>query len=172
MKKIKNKGILFWITGISGSGKTQMAKKISKQISKHYGPTICISGNDLRNIFDLKKYTKEERLLVAIKFRKFYKYVTAQNINVIFAVISMRDSIREWNRQNIPNYVEIYIKSDVKKIIKTGKKQIYKNFKTNIVGLDITPELPKSPNIIIENNFKKNIVQLSSELLKKIRSTI
>ena len=136
MKKIKNKGILFWITGISGSGKTQMAKKISKQISKHYGPTICISGDDLRNIFDLKKYTKEERLSNAIKFRKFYKYVTAQNINVIFAVVSMFDSIREWNRKNIPNYVEIYIKSDIKKIIKTGKKQTYKDFKTNIIRND------------------------------------
>ena len=91
---------------------------------------------------------------------------------IIFAVISMFDSIREWNRKNIPNYVEIYIKSDIEKIIKTGKKRTYKDFKTNIVGLDITPELPKSPNIIIENNFKKNIVQLSSELLKKIKSTI
>ena len=172
MKKIKNKGILFWITGFSGSGKTRIAKKISKQISKHFGPTICISGDDLRNIFDLKKYTKEARLSNAIKFRKFYKYVTAQNINVIFAVVSMFDSIREWNRKNIPNYVEIYIKSDIKKIIKTGKKQTYKDFKTNIVGLDITPELPKSPNIIIENNFKKSIAELSSELLKKIKSTI
>ena len=84
----------------------------------------------------------------------------------------MFDCIREWNRKNIPNYVEIYIKSDIKKIIKTGKKRTYKDFKTNIVGLDITPELPKSPNIIIENNFKKNILQLSSELLKKIKSTI
>ncbi len=172
MKKIKNKGILFWITGLSGSGKTQMAKKISKQISKYYGPTIYFSGDDLRNIFDLKKYTKEARLSVAIKFRKFYKYVIAQNINVIYAVIGMFDSIREWNRKNIPNYVEIYIKSDIKKIIKTGKKRTYKDFKTNIVGLDITPELPKSPNIIIENNFKKNIAQLSNELLKKIKTTI
>ena len=73
MKKIKNKGILFWITGFSGSGKTRIAKKISKQISKHFGPTICISGDDLRNIFDLKKYTKEARLSNAIKFRKFLK---------------------------------------------------------------------------------------------------
>ena len=174
MKKVKNKGILFWITGLSGSGKTQIARKISKQISKHFGPTLCISGDDLRNIYGLKKYTytKEARLSISIKNRKLYKYVTAQNINVIFAVVSMFDSIREWNRKNIPNYVEIYIKSDIKKIIKAGKKQTYKVFKTNIVGLDITPELPKSPNIIIENNFKKNIVQLSSELLKKIKSTI
>ena len=33
MKK-NNKGILFWITGLSGSGKTQISKKIYKQIKK------------------------------------------------------------------------------------------------------------------------------------------
>ena len=55
MKKInKNKGIVFWITGLSGSGKTTLAKKIKKDISKIYGPTIMISGDDIRKIFGLK----------------------------------------------------------------------------------------------------------------------
>ena len=54
MKKKKlnsSKGILFWITGLSGSGKTSLAKKIKKDISKRYGPTIVISGDNLRKIF-------------------------------------------------------------------------------------------------------------------------
>ena len=56
-KKInKKKGILFWITGLSGSGKTSLAKKIKKDISKKYGPTIIISGDNLRSIFCLNKY--------------------------------------------------------------------------------------------------------------------
>ena len=55
MKKIiisKKKGILFWITGLSGSGKTAIAKKIQKKISHLYGPTIEISGDDFRKIFE------------------------------------------------------------------------------------------------------------------------
>ena len=172
IKKIKDKGILFWITGLSGSGKTQIAKRIHKNISKNYGPTICISGDDLRNIFDLKKYTKQARISNAIKFRKFYQYVIKQNINVIFAVVSMFDDIRKWNKKNISNYIEIYIKSDINKIINTGKKNTYKDYKKNIVGLDIIPELPKYPNIIIENNFQKSIKQLSNELSKKIKSAV
>ena len=43
MKKIKlkkNKGILFWVTGLSGSGKTRIAKKIVGEITKSYGKTI------------------------------------------------------------------------------------------------------------------------------------
>ena len=53
--KNKNKGILFWITGLSGSGKTTIAKKIRPFISKKYGPTIIINGDDMRNIFKLRK---------------------------------------------------------------------------------------------------------------------
>ena len=38
MQKInKRKGILFWITGLSGSGKTSIAKKIIQDINKKYG---------------------------------------------------------------------------------------------------------------------------------------
>ena len=56
MIKINKKWHLFWITGLSGSGKTTLAKKIYKKINKIYGPTIILSGDDIRNIFSLKKF--------------------------------------------------------------------------------------------------------------------
>ena len=60
-KKLKkNKGILFWITGLSGVGKTSIAKKIHKEIIKNYGPTILFSGDDLRSIFQIKTYDKKK----------------------------------------------------------------------------------------------------------------
>ena len=62
----KNKGILFWITGLSGSGKTTLGRKIKKDITKTYGPTIMISGDDIRKIFELKGYEYNER----VKFKK------------------------------------------------------------------------------------------------------
>ena len=64
IKKTKNKGIVFWITGISGSGKTQIGKKVKKHIIKNYGPTILFSGDDIRNIFNLKKYSFKDRMKV------------------------------------------------------------------------------------------------------------
>ena len=41
MKKInKNKGILFWVTGLPGSGKTLLANLIKKDIEKKFGKNI------------------------------------------------------------------------------------------------------------------------------------
>ena len=167
MKK-NNKGILFWITGFSGSGKTQIAKKIYPSIKKRYGPTVLFSGDDIRRIFNLKGYSYKERYDTVMKYCKLARFVTNQNVNVIFAVIGMMEGIRRWNKKNIKNYVEIYIKSNLKVVISKKKKRIYKTKTKNIVGVDIKPEYPKKPNIILKNDFKKNIKFYSKELLTKI----
>lgn len=174
IKIVKNKGILFWITGLSGSGKTSIAHKIKSKIQKKYGPTIVVSGDDLRNIFNFKSYNAKERIILSKKFNKFAKFITNQNINLIFAVVGMIHSMRAWNKKNIKNYVEIYIKSDLKNIIKFKRKKIYfkKNKKESIVGINIKPEFPMKPDIMINNKFDKPIKSLSNNIIKEIDKLI
>ena len=107
------------------------------------------------------------RLKNCKKYIKFAKYVTNQNINLIFTVIGMHHEIRGWNKKNIKNYVEIYI--DKENYDKTVDK---KRLKKNIVGINIKPELPKNPDIKIFNNFNKSVKYLSEELIKKINQKI
>jgi len=57
-------------------------------------------------------------------FTKFLKTITSQKINVIFATVGLDDKLRRQNRLNIQNYVEIYIRANLAKIIKIGKKKI------------------------------------------------
>ena len=173
-KKInKNKGMLFWITGLSGSGKTVIAEKVKSDITKYYGPTLLVSGDDLRKIFKFNKYTADERKVLGKYYCNFAKFITNQKINLIFAVVGMRNSTRYWNRKNIDNYLEIYIKTNIKTIINANKKKIYhKKNSGDIVGINIKPELPKKADIIINNNFKKSIEVLSKELVRKIRTII
>tara|TARA_B100001248_G_scaffold262260_1_gene257051 strand:+ start:4091 stop:4624 length:534 start_codon:yes stop_codon:yes gene_type:complete len=172
-KKNPKKGILFWITGLSGSGKTTLATKIKRDIQKLYGPTLLISGDNIRQIFNFKEYSAEKRLSLVMKYCKFAKFITNQNINLIFAVVGMMDLVRSWNKKNISNYVEIYIKADLKKIINKKKKKIYhqKNI-GEIVGVSIKPEFPKKPDIVIENDFKKKTEFFSSLLMEKIQKII
>ena len=170
--KIKKKGILFWITGLSGSGKTNLAKKILPFIEKKYGPTIHLDGDTLRGIFKLYGYTFKERISNSEKFTKLAKLLTDQGINVIFSIVGLMNKPRTWNRNNIKKYIEIFIKSDVKKIILKGKKKkIYKN-KKDIVGVSIKPQFPKNPDITIDNTFDKNLTLYETELKKKIKNII
>ena len=169
MKKLKkNEGILFWITGLSGSGKTALAEKIKKKIYSNYGPTITVSGDEIREVFNLNKFSRKERLSYAFTYGKFCKCVTKNNINIIFSTVSLFDNVREWNKANIKNYLEIYIKSDIKKIIKKKKKFFYKGNYKNVVGKNLKAEFPKTPDIIIKNDFTKSLNDLSKELIKKI----
>ncbi len=164
----KNKGILFWITGLSGSGKTSLAKKILNFVKKKYGPTIILSGDDLRKIFDYQKFDKTSRFKYALSYSKFCKLITDQNINVIFSTVSLYNQVRSWNRKNISNYIEVYIEADIKKLINNKKKHFYRKKLINIVGKNIKAQFPKRPHIKISNDFGKSINQLKNELIKKI----
>ncbi len=164
----KNKGVLFWITGLSGSGKTSLGEEIKKEISKKYGTTICMSGDDLREIFNYKNYSRKSRLDLALRYSKFCEFVTGQNINVIFSTVSMFHKVRDRNKKYIKNYIEIYIKSNIETLIRKKNKQFYKGFHKNIVGKNLKAEFPINPNIVLENDFKISIKKLSKILLKKI----
>jgi len=170
-KKInRKKGILFWITGLSGSGKTTISKKIKKSISNLYGPTILVNGDNLRKIFGFNKFNLSERIILSKKFCNFAKYITDQKINLIFSVVAMMDKPRIWNKKNIDNYFEIFIKTKIDDIIKAKKKKIYHKKNVGaIVGVDIKAELPKKPDIIITNNFNKSSNILAKELIGKIK---
>ena len=167
----KNKGILFFITGLAGSGKTSIAKKIKKEISHLYGPTIEVSGNNFRKIFKFNKYTQKARNEYLMNYLVFAKLITDQKINLIFNLIGMYEKARRWNRKNIDNYVEIYIKTDIDKIISFKRKKIYFKKARNIVGLDIKPQFPKKPEVIIENYLDRGLNEIAKELILKIFKT-
>ena len=53
------------------------------------------------------------------------------------------------------------------------KKKINKNKGVgDIIGINIKPELPKKPDITINNNFKTPLNNLSTQLLNKIKKLI
>ena len=170
MKKInfdKKKGIVFWITGLPGSGKTTVAKLIHKNIQEKFGPTIEVSGDNLRKVFKYKDYDINKRKLYAKKYSEFCNLITSKRVNIIFSTVSLFKEVHIWNKKNIKNYYEIFIKSDVKKIIKLNKKKLYRN-KKNIMGVSLKPDFPKKSNLIIKNDFKISTKKFAEKILNTI----
>jgi len=165
--KNKKKGILFWITGLPGAGKTSIANKIINTINKEFGHTILFNGDDIRKIFELKDYSLIGRKRIGMQYSKLFQKITDQKINILFAGGVLIEEVRKRNKKYINNYVEIYLKSNQKKIISKNLKKLYLKTK-NLVGLKIKPEYPKNSHIIIHNNFNKSIDELSKELIVQI----
>ena len=80
----------------------------------------------------------------------------------------MSDELRVWNKKNINNYFEVYLKASLSKIKKKKKKKLYLKKTNSIVGIQIKPQYPKKPDIIIVNNFRRSIKELSKSLIKII----
>ena len=53
---------------------------------------------------------------------------------------------------------------------KFSNKKIYeKKYTKNIYGLDIKPQYPTKPHIIINNNFNKSVENIAKDLIVKIK---
>ena len=172
MKINKNYGICFCIFGLSGSGKSTIGKLIKKEIEKKYGKTILIHGDQIRNIYNLKGYKKNYRIKLGKSNADLCKLITRQKINVIFTTVGLISEIQNYYKLNIKNYMEIYIKSDIKILLKKKKKIFYKRNANFVIGLDLKPEFPKKPDIILKNDFTISIQKLSEALIKRINKKL
>ena len=153
----KKFGILFRISGLPGSGKTEVSKLLHPKINKIFGPTIMWSGDDLRKVFNIKSYKLKDRNNFGLQNIKLIKLINSQKINVIFATVGLSSEIRKRFRKEIPNYIEIVIKTNLDDLKKRNERKFYNNNSKNVWGKDIKIEYPKKPDVITINDFKKNL---------------
>ena len=63
-----------------------------------------------------------------------------------------------WNRENIQNYKEIYVKVSMDTLRKRDQKGLYSGIteeeQKEVVGIHMELEEPKCPDLILENNGK------------------
>lgn len=160
-------GTVYWITGLSGAGKTTIGKLLYEKIKEKEINTVFLDGDTLREVFgDDLGYSKEERRKCAMRYSRLCAMLQKQGMNVICCTISMFDSVREWNRRNICDYKEIYVKVSMDVLRKRNQKGLYDQKQNDVVGVNMEFEGPKCPDIILENNG----VKLPGILLEEILS--
>ena len=61
-------GILYWITGLSGSGKTSIGIRLYYEMKKTYDNVVLLDGDILKEIVDeYVGYSDEQRIKRAMK---------------------------------------------------------------------------------------------------------
>jgi len=170
---MKKKGLVVWITGLSGAGKTTVAKKIVDNL-KRYKP-IHLDGDELREILTIKdkvSYSKKNREKIGLIYAKFANYIAKQGNFVIVSVMALNNTVFKWNRKNIKNYFEVYLKVPNLELIKRDPKGIYKSFNKgklkNISGFDISFDVPKKPHLKIDWKQNKSANYIAKHIIKKI----
>lgn len=153
-------GTTFWITGLSGAGKTTVGKMLYEHIRKNKSNIVLLDGDILRQVYQDNTYSKEGRVELTYRNGRLCKMLNDQGIDVIICCVAMFDECRAWNRDNIINYIEIYLKVSIEELIKRDQKQLYsralRNEIDNVMGINMDYEEPQMPNIVIENYGDNN----------------
>ena len=148
---------VYWITGLSGAGKTTIGKLFYKKLKEKYANTVFLDGDALRNVFGgCFGYSKEERRKCAMCYSRLCVMLEEQGMNVVCCTVSMFDSVREWNRNNIGSYREIYVKVSMDTLQKRDQKGLYsgntKEKQTEVAGIHVDVEEPVSPDFVLYND--------------------
>ncbi len=163
-------GSVFWFTGLSGAGKTTLGKSFYNELKKLHHAVVFLDGDELRKIMgeDLG-FSMADRKKCALRYSRICKCLSEQGIDVVCTTISMFHEVREWNRKNIENYIEIYIRVPKGILINRNSRNIYKNELgescDNVVGIDLPFEEPLAPDVIIANDGAHDAKEVVSQLV-------
>lgn len=169
-------GQVIWITGLSGAGKTTLAKQLNLCLKKIEMRPILLDGDELRNIFtrDLitQSFNRSSRINLALKYGLLCKTLSSQGFIVIIATISMFDEIYAWNRANIKNYFQVYLKVPLEELYLRDEKKIYQRYQNgilkNVAGLDLPVDEPLLSDIIYDFSRQPLLWDSPSNLINSL----
>ena len=171
-------GKVIWITGLSGAGKTTLAKQLASTLKQSGYHPVLFDGDSLRDIFgainkNSGNFSRESRLTLAMKYSQLCKLLSDQGFLVIIATISMFKEVYAWNRENLPHYFEVYMKASLDELRRRDPKGIYYDFDThvlsNVAGLDLPVDEPEFPDFVgnIEEGLSIGTVEQILGLMNK-----
>ena len=165
--------MVIWLTGISGAGKTTIARELLKRFKNSLPHLINVDGDEVRKLFnnDLGYQLKDRKKQIQ-RIQNICKFLENQKMIVLASALYSDANILKWNRENFENYKEIYIKASLSLVKKADVKGVYlksqKEKLKNIVGVDIKWNEPLSPDLVINRDdgidIKSSIKQIVNNI--------
>lgn len=167
-----NVGFTIWFTGLSGSGKSTLSEILEQRLQAHGHKVEIMDGDIVRT--HLSKglgFSREDRDTNIKRIAFVCNLLSRNGVICISAAIAPYREAREWAREHIGNFVEIYVKCpldvcrarDVKGLYKLVDEGKIKNF----TGVDDPYEEPEHPELIVETD-KETIEESISRIFAKL----
>ena len=168
------KGVTVWFTGLPCSGKTTIADKLAPILRERGKNVERLDGDIVRKGLtrDLG-FSKEDRDMNIERVTFVAKLLTRNNVIVLATFVSPYIDRRQKTREEIGNYIEVYVKASVEECIKRDVKGMYKKALAgeikNFTGVDDPYEAPPTPEIIVDtdNETIEESVNKVQEYLEK-----
>lgn len=170
------KGTVYFFTGLAGAGKTTIGGLFYRRLKEHSPDAILIDGDQARTqaghsapdgkVLLEDRYTTEARKAGAWGTFQYCRDLTRQGKDVVVCSISMYTEIRAWNRENIENYREVYLKVTRETLYRRDQKKLYSSGTKNVVGVDLPWDEPGHSSIVIQNDGTETPEEIVDRLLK------
>lgn len=169
------KSKIIWFTGLSGSGKSTLSKKIYNLLNKKKFKCKIIDGDLFRNTKKNKnKFTKKEIIENNLKIIEYIKKIQNMNDFILVSVISPLKITRQKARDIFKDkYYEIYVKCNIKTLLRRDTKGLYalakKKIIKNLIGFNskIKYQMTNYDKLVIDTS-KNNIANCSKAIIKYV----
>ena len=165
--------MVVWITGLSGAGKSTLAQEVVNLVRQRIPNVALLDGDLVREALgnDLG-YTIQDRKKNADRLCGLGKFLDDQGIHVVCAVLSLFPESREWNRQYLRNYYEVYVKTPLDSLMRRDGKRLYKRAlagEIELPGVNMDFSEPECPDLVIANKGSlENLLGYAPELAERI----
>ncbi|MDG1283575.1 MAG: adenylyl-sulfate kinase [Flavobacteriales bacterium] len=157
---LNQKSKVIWMTGLSGSGKTTIAKALEKKLHLNNIISQLHDGDNIRvGISNNLSFSSEDRLENIRRISEISKLFLNCGIVTLNCFISPTNEIRQIAKDIIGenDFIEIYINASLKICEDRDVKGLYKKARNgeikNFTGVSATFEEPKQPNLVIDTTL-------------------
>ena len=174
-------GKVIWITGLSGAGKTTLATELISCLRDNNDKPVLLDGDVFRDLLKvpnliIDEHSREVRISLALKYGLMCQLLASQGITVVIATISMFEEVYIWNRKNLPNYFEVYLKVPLKELRTRDPKSIYQRYDSgiikNVAGLDLEVDEPHGSHLILDFETQPYIWESKKRLVEYLFSKL